>query len=372
VDILLDKYFMTRIDNAKQLMVQECIDCLIITPSSDMKYLCGYAVKGDERFLALVLIPDKEPFIIANSLYEMQVLETPIRDVVLWNDGDDPFKCLQNELLMHHVSPSIIAINSAMPALFSLPLGELYPSSQLRDFSPLLQKLRMYKDRAEMDAMIAATAKADIALNNCIIKGKQWLGKTESEFLAQLNIEMTKLGVRDVGAIVAVGANSAIPHYCTGDTCIENGQCLLVDFGGTFMNYNTDMTRTFYFGTPDKKFVEIYNIVLEACLAGEAAAKIGNKLEDVDFAARNVIKNAGYEKYFIHRTGHGIGIDCHEGPSVQHGEKTVISSGMAFSCEPGIYLPGEFGIRIEEQILIEEDGTTHVLHSFPKHLISIN
>lgn len=366
-----DSPFAARIQKTWELMRREQVDCLIVTPSSDMKYLCGYSINGDERLLCLVLSPGKEPFIVANTLYELQVTETPITEFAYWNDGSNPFDCLRAQLEERGIPAGSIAINSAMPALFALPIAQLYPNAKLTNFSPMIQKLRVYKDRAEMDAMIAATAKADIALEKCMSKGTYWVGKSESEFLAEFVSEMTKLGIRDAGACVAVGANAAVPHHHTGSTLIEMGKCFLVDFGGNYMNYNTDMTRTFFFGKPDQKFIDVHSIVLEACLAGEAAAKAGNRLEDVDIAARNVIKKYGYGDYFIHRTGHGIGIDCHEGPSAGTGEKTLIAPGMAFSCEPGIYLPGEFGVRIEDQVLIEEDGSTRILHSFPKKLICI-
>lgn len=360
--------FSARIAKTMGWMREENVDCLIVTPSSDMKYLCGYSINGDERFLGLILSPDREPFIVANTLYELQVTETPVTEFAYWDDGTDPFLCLKHEMDKREIPTKSIAINSAMPAMFSLPIASLYPEAKLRNCSPAIQKLRMYKDRSEMDAMIAATAMADKALDACIRKGRYWLGKTESEFLGEFRLEMSKLGLNEPGGIVAVGKNAAVPHHHTGDTIIQEGKCLLIDFGGTYKNYNTDMTRTFFFGNPSEKFVEVYNIVLKACLAGEAAAKVGNCLEDVDIAARDVIKKAGYGEYFIHRTGHGIGIDNHEGPSAGIGEKTRIAPGMAFSCEPGIYLPGKFGVRIEDQVLIEEDGTTRILHSFPKEL----
>lgn len=366
-----DSPFTARIQKTFDLMRDKRVDCLIVTPSSDMKYLCGYSIKGDERLLVLVLAPGKEPFIVANTLYELQVTETPITEFAYWNDGENPFDCLREQMEKRGIHAGTIAINADMPARFSLPIAGLYPLAKLVNFSPEVQTLRNYKDRAEMDAMIAATAKADIALEKCMSMGSYWVGKSETEFMSTLAAELNKLGVNDAGACVAVGEHAAVPHHHTGLSPIEMGKCFLVDFGGNYQNYNTDMTRTFFFGKPDQKFVDVYNIVLEACLAGEAAAKAGNRLEDVDIAARSVIKKYGYGDYFIHRTGHGIGIDCHEGPSAGTGEKTVIAPGMAFSCEPGIYLPGEFGVRIEDQVLIEEDGSTRILHSFPKNLICI-
>lgn len=363
-----DSVFSVRMDKLEEILRREGIDCFLVTPSSDMKYLCGYSIHGDERFLALAVSPGHEPFLIANVLYELQVTETPVEDFVYWADGEDPFALLSSELSRRGIDTDTVAVDGAMPALFSLQLSALYPRARFVNGSPLVQPLRIYKDRQEMDWMIEATAKADQALKRCMEMGTGWVGKTEAEFLARLSYEMTCLGISDPGACVAVGANAAVPHHKTGDTVIEMGKCLLIDFGGSWKNYQTDMTRTYHFGEPDAEFAEVYHIVLEANLAGEEAAKAGNELQDVDAAARKVIEKAGYGDYFIHRTGHGIGIDGHEGPSAGAGETTKIAPGMAFTCEPGIYLPGRFGVRIEDQVLIEEDGSTSVLHKLPKEL----
>lgn len=365
--------FKQRVGRLLSILNEENIDLMVVTPSSDMKYLCGYSVNGDERFLAMIISNSCEPFIIANSLYAAQVEQTPVADFCYWNDGDKPFEMLKQAFTKRGISFRKVAVNSAMPALFSLQLQGTFPDVELINGSPLVQRLRIYKDRSEMDALIGATQRGMLALRGCIEKGDYWLDKKETDFLAEFSMEMTKMGLGNPGACVAVGANAAIPHHCTGETKIQNGKCLLIDFGGDYKNYWTDMTRTFHFGKPSQKFIDIYHIVLEACLAGEAAAKAGNKLEDVDIAARSVIQKAGYGEYFTHRTGHGIGIDYHEGPPAGLGEKTIISSGMAFSCEPGIYLPGEFGVRIEDEILIDDTGKTVILHdAFSKELMIID
>lgn len=363
--------FSPRIDKITEILKRENIDCFIAGPSSDLKYLCGYSIRGDERLLVLVLSPGHEPFILANILYELQVAETPVEDFVYWFDGENPFALLKSELEKRGIPADTIAVDSAMPALFTIQLAEQFANVKLINGSPLLQPLRIYKDRLELDAMIEATSRADEALKACIDKGTDWIGKKETDFQAELIFQMTKRGISEGGGIVAVGANAAVPHHHTGSSIIENGKCLLIDFGGTYQNYHTDMTRTYHFGEPDTKFKEVYEIVREANLAGEEAAKVGNQLQDVDIAARKVTEKYGYGKYFIHRTGHGIGIDCHEGPSAGAGETTQIRPGMAFSCEPGIYLPGEFGVRIEDQVIIDLDGTTKVLHHLPKELTII-
>jgi len=182
---------------------------------------------------------------------------------------------------------------------------------------------------------------------------------------------MESRDITSFGCSIQVGANAAIPHYTTGKTIIEKGTCLLVDFWGRYKGYCTDCTRTFHFGKPDSEFEKIYAIVLEAHLAAEAKARTGNTLEDVDLAARAVIEKNGYGEFFTHRTGHGLGIDGHEGDSVNKGVKVPIEPGMVFSIEPGIYLPGRFGARIENCVAVTGTGT-EILHNYPRELKIIN
>lgn len=141
-----------------------------------------------------------------------------------------------------------------------------------------------------------------------------------------------------------------------------------MDFGGTWKDYYTDMTRTFWFGEPDPEFVKVHDIVRQANAAAAEAAQLGRELQEVDRAARKVITDAGYGKYFIHRTGHGVGIDVHETPNAAEGETAILKPGMAFSIEPGIYLQGRFGVRIEDLALMTEDGV-EILHSYPRELV---
>ena len=363
--------FSSRIDKIMEILKEKEIDAFLVTPSSDMKYLCGYVIPGDERFLALVLAPDHEPFIIANILYELQVTETPVEEYAYWFDGSDPFALLKEEMKKRGIRSKKVAVDSAMPALFTIGIMEHFPDAALVNGSPYIQALRIYKDRTELNAMFEASRRADYCLGKMIARGREWLGKKETDFQAALIYEMTCNDMKGSGALVAAGAGAAVPHHHSNANLIQDNSCLLIDFGGSYRNYSSDMTRTYHFGKPSDKFRDVYNIVLEANLAGEEAAKAGNELQAVDRAARAVIAKYGYGDYFIHRTGHGIGIDCHEGPSAGEGETLEIRPGMCFSCEPGIYLPGEFGIRIEDLVAIDLDGSTKVLNHLSKELTVI-
>ena len=362
--------FLRRIDTVEKRMSDRGIDCFLVFPSSTIKYLSGYSGKADERLLCLALFPNGDSFIIANKLYEPQVKDIPVKELILWNDGENAMELLFNALRKRGIEKSVIATDKSVPGMFLIPLYNAFPEADIRLGDSLVDDLRVYKDEDEMELMMTACRKAAEALKATIEKGRYWIGKTEAEFMGQLSLEMTNRGLTLPNMIVAVGANAAAPHHITGQTVIEEGKCLLVDFGGKFKNYSTDMTRTFHFGEPCDEFKKVYEIVLEANRLGKEAAREGNLLQDVDRAARGYITKMGYGEYFTHRTGHGIGIDGHEGPSAQEGELTPIKEGMAFSVEPGIYLPGKFGVRIEDQVLMTKTGA-RILHDFTRELIII-
>jgi len=359
-----------RIEKVRQNMKEEGQDILFLTPSSYMKYMTGYSIRGDERFLTWILPREGPVLAVGNALYQQQMADIPADRFCFWNDGEDPYKLTATVLGEEGIKVENGAVDPNMPARFSMRLQDVLPQCHMRDGSVLMDSLRLYKDETERKLMAEGCKRADQALRHTIGNGTEWLGRTEEEFLAKLVYEMTKLGIQNGAACVCVGENAAEPHHCPGKSRIEKGKSLLVDFGGDYENYNTDMTRNFYFGTPDMEYQLVYQILLEALELGKKTARVGNRLEDVDRAVRGYIGGRGYGEYFTHRTGHGIGIDCHEGPSVQEGEKTMISPGMTFSIEPGIYIPEKFGIRIEDQMIVTEEGT-RALHSYPLKLVEI-
>ena len=359
--------YSQRMEKVREKMNERGIDVFLSGPSSNLFYLTGYNVGPDERLLLLALPKDSDPFLIANLLYKEQTKSLPVKKQVFWKDGEDPFKLFKKEIDERNINIRTAALEPYIPALFILPLREVLCETKFVLGSSLTEPLRQIKDESEIDLIRKACRESDRALSVLIDKGDYWLGKTESDFLRELCAELEKEGLKSVDGSVQAGANAAIPHYSTADAQIQKGKCLLVDFWGQYKNYYTDCTRTFHFGKPESEFEKIYAVVLEAHLAAQAKARAGNILEDVDFAARNIIEKNGYGEYFTHRTGHGLGIDVHEGDSVNKGVRTVIKPGMVFSIEPGIYLPGRFGVRIENLVAIRENDT-EVLHNFPRDL----
>ena len=361
------KIYLERMKKVRDEMAKAGVDVFLVSPSSNLFYLTGYELGGDERLFLLVLPREGEPFLILNALYKEQTKNIPVKDQLDWKDGDDPFSILKAEIAKRGIKMKKAALEPQIPAFFALPLGKTFPDTAFELGSNLIAHLRQYKDESELELIRKACKESDRAIGELINKGNYWLGKTESDFLMALTVEINKGGVGNFSCSVQVGPNAAIPHYTTGYSLIEKGKCLLVDFWGRYKGYFTDCTRTFHFGKPDPEFAKIHAIVLEANLAATAKAKPGNLLEDVDIAAREVIAKNGYGEYFTHRVGHGLGIDVHEGDAASTGVKVPIKPGMVFSVEPGIYIPGKFGVRIENLVAIGEKGP-EVLHSYPMEL----
>lgn len=365
----MNQMYTNRLQKVYTRMEEEGITCMLITPSPNMKYLTGCPVWADERLMAAVFAPDCQPFIVANKLYQAALAENPYQDILFWSDTEDPYKLLAQQIEQRGISTRVLAVDDALAAGILLPVLEQLSVRKTVLSSQVVAPLRLYKDAYEMQAMRTACAIASEALRITMEKGRSWIGHTENELASALCAELARQGIARCSASVSTRQNSADPHHISSNTVIEDNSCLWIDFGAVYQNYNSDMTRAFYFGEPDPEFQKLHAIVNEAREAGIAAAKVGAPLHAVDDAARGVIESYGYGEYFTHRTGHGIGIMNHEGPAAGAGEMTPIAPGMAFSVEPGIYLPGRFGVRVEDQVLIDENGNTTCLHDYPTDLV---
>ena len=232
----------------------------------------------------------------------------------------------------------------------------------------LVDELRSAKDADELDAMRQAQRITDETFTAILDFLRP--GLTEKEVAARLVYEMLRRGAEKVSfdPIVAAGPNGSKPHAIPGDRVIENGMFVTMDFGCIYGSYCSDMTRTVAVGQPTDEMVKVYNTVLESQLAGIAAAKAGIPGKEIDAAARKVIEEAGYGKYFSHGFGHSLGLEIHESPNANAAENTIMPVGAVISAEPGIYLPGEYGVRIEDVLILNEDGC-EIITASPKHLI---
>ncbi|MEP6796817.1 MAG: M24 family metallopeptidase, partial [Lapillicoccus sp.] len=280
-------------------------------------------------------------------------------EVVTWVDGQDPYAIVAARL----GSVETIALGDALPALHVLPLRDELPSARQVLAGPIMRELRMRKDGAEIDALRAAGA----AIDQVHARVGEWLrpGRTEAEVGADIAAAIVEEGhTRADFVIVASGPHGASPHHEVSDRVITTGDVVVVDIGGpTAAGYYSDSTRTYAVGPlRDRDVADAYAVLEQAQAAAVAAVRPGVTAHAVDAAARDLITAAGYGEFFIHRTGHGIGLEVHEEPYIVAGNDLVLETGMAFSIEPGIYQPGRWGARIEDIVVVTADGVESLNH----------
>jgi Xaa-Pro aminopeptidase len=341
------------------------VAALVLSPGADLFYLSGYQVFASERITCLVLDADGAATMVCPELEEPRVAaaapDVPRRT---WSETDDPFTLVAGLLPRR----GGIAVADQMWAAFLLRFENALPGRGFCAASSITRELRIRKDAGEIAALRAASESADRAYAR--ILGRPFAGRTELEIGADLAAALRAEGHDEVGfTIVGSGPNGASPHHETGERRIETGDTVVLDFGGALAEYRSDITRTVHVGKfTDDEERRVHDAVRRAQEAGYAAAKGGASAESVDAASRRVIDDAGYGRYFIHRTGHGIGLDGHEHPYLVRGNSEPLEPGMAFSIEPGIYLPGKFGVRIEDVAVLAADGTAtplnHADHGF--------
>jgi Xaa-Pro aminopeptidase len=328
---------------------------VLVTPGPDLVYFSGYApIAVTERITMLAIQQSRPPEMI------VPVLERPgaeagtgaaalsLRD---WADGTDAYAATAEMLDPH----GAYAISDSAWAMHVLGLQRRLPESSYVSMTDALPTLRAVKDAEELERMAAAGAAADAVYEE--IARARFAGRTEAQIARELAELLIAHGhSRAEFTIVASGPNGANPHHEESDRVIEEGDMVVLDFGGIMEGYGSDTTRTVHVGEPAEEEAEVYEIVRSAQQAAFEAVRPGAACQDVDRAARRVIADAGYGEQFIHRTGHGIGLTAHEPPYMIEGETRAIEPGMCFSIEPGIYLPGRFGVRIEDIVVATEDG----------------
>jgi Xaa-Pro aminopeptidase len=330
---------------------------LVIAPGSDLRYLIGYAGGSLERLTALVIPADGPVALVVPKLEAPGFAGAPLDelgvDVVTWVDGDDPYSVAADRLR----GADRVAVSDFTPALHVLAFRDALPKAEQVLAGPIVRELRMRKDAAEVDAL----RKAGAAIDRVHARVGEWLraGRTEAEVGADIAAAIVEEGHTTADfVIVGSGPNGASPHHGVSDRVIEAGDVVVVDIGGPVAEgYFSDSTRTYAVGEPrDADVTATYAVLQEAQQAAVDAVRPGVSAESIDAAARDVIAAAGFGDLFIHRTGHGIGLDVHEDPYIVRGNNLVLEPGMAFSIEPGIYQPGRWGARIEDIVVVTEDG----------------
>ncbi|WP_285487323.1 M24 family metallopeptidase [Amycolatopsis taiwanensis] len=359
-----------RLDRARAAAAQAETDALLISPGADLRYLIGEAGGSLERLTTLVLpAGDGVPALVVPKLEAPGYAHVPTTElgveVVTWVDGEDPYRMVAARL----GRPGRVAVSDDTAARHVLPFRAALPDSRQTLAGPILRELRMRKDAAEIDALRRAGA----AIDRVHARMGEWLrpGRTEAEVGADITAAIVEEGHTHADfVIVGSGPNGASPHHDVSGRVIERGDVVVIDIGGPLPDgYNSDSTRTYAVGEPrDADVAATYAVLQRAQQAAVTAVRPGMRAQDIDAAAREIIAEAGFGENFIHRTGHGIGLEVHEEPYIVGGNELVLEAGMAFSVEPGIYQAGRWGARIEDIVVVTEDGV-EPLNTRPHELV---
>jgi Xaa-Pro aminopeptidase len=369
--MIMNEQTATRLMALRQRMNDTGTGLVAIAPGSHMDWVLGFHPHPDERPCLLLIGPEKETFLMPALNAEGTRAFTDI-GFHTWADDEGPVEALQAALAaIGAETPGLVALDETMRADFALLLIDALPAGTRRDFTPAtLGGLRMRKDSAEYAKLKMNAGIADRAMQAAFSAVKP--GMTEKDLAAEIRAHFSSEGASPQFWIVGAGGNGAFPHHSASDRVIEEGDAVVIDIGGRKQGFPSDITRMAVIGLPPEGYGEIHTIVEKAVQAALKAARPGMPARDVDAAARKVITDAGYGDYFVHRTGHGMGIDGHEPPYITATSDTVLEEGMVFSIEPGIYLPGRFGIRLEDIVILRENGP-EILSSLPRtvHVVQV-
>jgi len=340
----------------------------LLSVGHDLPYLTGYAAMPLERLTMLVVNRDGDSTMVIPALEAPRVTEQlGVFDLLPWGETEDP------AAIVAKLSSGAkrVAVGDQMWARF---LVELLPRLRGVEFTravDVVGPLRMAKDQAEIGALAAAGSAVDKIAGELQRGEIELIGRTEAQVSGELSRRILEEGHQKVNfAIVAAGENAASPHHRAGSRVIRPDEIVLCDFGGTMAGYCSDTTRCVFTGPVAADVAEAYAVLHEAQGVGVAAGTVGTPCEDVDRATRKVIDDAGFGEYFIHRTGHGIGMEEHEDPYIVEGNSLALEAGHAFSVEPGIYVPGKWGMRLEDIVVATADGPMS-LNSSDRSLISV-
>jgi Xaa-Pro aminopeptidase len=345
-----------RLGRAAAAAADRDIDVLLITPSPDYAYLLGYRAPALERLTCLIVRASGDPALVVPRLEEPLARHElgPLADeieLVAWEEADDPVRIVQALV----GGAMRVAVQDQMWARFALRLAAALDPAQLVEAGPPMAALRRVKSAAEIELLRAAAIAADEAMQ--AIVDERLSGRSEAQVSRRIRELLVQAGHDEAGfAIVASGPNAASPHHEAGSRVIEYGDAVVLDIGGTRQQYTSDTTRTAFVGDPPAEFSALYAVLREAQRAACEAIRPGITGAQLDAVARGVIDEAGYGDAFIHRTGHGIGLETHEEPYIVSSNHEPLVEGNAFSVEPGIYIRDTWGARIEDIVVCTADG----------------
>ncbi|NGM71523.1 aminopeptidase P family protein [Natronolimnobius sp. AArcel1] len=379
----MDSPFEQRLAACQSRLEDDATPLAICAPGPNLTYLTGFDESPSERHF-LLFVPhasvDAPPTFVAPAMYESQLEEGAIADIAvrLWDDADDPVAVIERTLESFDLDldaetgqPSVL-VDDRMWATFVQDLQACCPSAEFGLVSDVLEPIRIRKDETELAALRRAGDLADRVSREIRSRGEALCGLTERELAAEIERLLIEYGGRDLAfeTIVAAGPNGARPHHHSSDRPIQRGDPIVMDFGAFVetdlpgdTQYPGDQTRTMVVGDPPEAYEEVHEIVAEAQQAAVEAVEPGVTAGDIDAVAREHITNAGYGDAFVHRTGHGVGLEVHEPPYIVADNDRELEAGMVFSIEPGIYLEDRFGVRIEDLVIVTDGGAERLNNS---------
>lgn len=350
-------------------MKEKDVQMSFLTSTENVFYFSRFYSDPHERLLGIAIFQEEEPILVCPAMEKTDARNAGWKyEIIGYSDIENPWELLQRSVSKRLTSIATIGIEKEHLNVERYEeLMKYFPNASFVSAEEKLRQLRMIKDEKELAAIREACALADYAIEVGCAEIKE--GKTELDVLAAIEYEMKKKGVASMSfsTMVLTGANGASPHGNPGETKIKKGDFVLFDLGVIVDRYCSDITRTVAYGEITDKQKEIYDTVLAAELAAIEVGKPGISCSELDLTARTIIANAGYGEYFPHRLGHGLGISIHEYPSITETNPLLLEKGMVFTIEPGIYVPGIAGVRIEDDVVVTENGL-EVLTKFPKEL----
>nr|WP_285852005.1 Xaa-Pro peptidase family protein [Sporosarcina luteola] len=352
----------------KNYLTEQQVDVVMITDPANVFYYTGFNSDPHERFMSLLIdTKNDESYLFVPALDKEAAAQASDIEITIpiWDD-QIPFEVVKNTI--GSISQTVGIEGKAFSYFRYNSLLEVYPHIEVVDVQPFINTQRKKKSKEEVVQLKKAIEIIEKVLEEGIKKIE--IGMNEAELTAELEFLMRKFGADgpSFSTIVLTGEKAALPHGSPGERKLQKGDYLLIDFGVIKDGYCSDITRTFIIGEASERQKEIYDIVLQSNEAGINAVRAGVPLKTFDIAARNVIKEHGYGAYFNNRVGHGLGIEVHEEPSIHHNNEELAERGLVFTIEPGIYMPEDGGVRIEDIVYINEEGNVEVLTSFPKQL----
>lgn len=363
---------MTKLANLKKYLKQQQLDAALITDPHNIFYLTDFNSDPKERLLAVMVFAEAEPFLICPAMEASDAKAAGWTGEIAGHaDTQDAMQVLYETAATRNVPLKRIAIEKAhMNVERYDAINHYFQSPEIQSIDGQMNAMRVIKDEAELDILRHAASLADYAIE--VAADVMQEGMTEIELMTEIETALKKRGITHMSfdTTVLTGPKAASPHGKTGQRKIERGDLVLMDLGVIYEGYCSDITRTLAFGEPSEQAKEVYDIVKRAEQVALDAVRPGVTAAELDGIARKTIEDAGYGEYFTHRLGHGLGISVHEFPSIHGGNNMPLEAGMVFTIEPGIYVADQVGVRIEDDLVVTENGY-EVLTKYPKELTVI-